>query len=79
MKIVHSRLLLNWKNRGGLTLPSQEFEKTFLESLKLSFQNLLLKAGGNPFKIKIISSIGLVISDNIYHVTLIYGIGKGCR
>ena len=44
------------KNRGGLTLPSQEFEKIVRISESL-FQNLLLKAGGNPFKIKNIVDI----------------------
>lgn len=56
MKIVHGGQLLNRKNRGGLTLPSKEFEKIVRISESL-FQNLLLEAGGNPFKIKNIVDI----------------------
>jgi ribosomal protein S17E len=51
MKIVHGGLLINRKNRGGLTLPSVEFEKIVQISETL-FVNLLLEAGGNPFKVK---------------------------
>lgn len=51
MKIVRGGMLLNRKNRGGLTLPSEEFEKIVNISETL-FTNLLLEEGGNPFKIK---------------------------
>jgi hypothetical protein len=44
-------MLLNRKNKGGLTLPSEEFEK-IVKISKTLFSNLLLEEGGNPFKIK---------------------------
>jgi hypothetical protein len=56
MKIVHGGKLLNRKNRGGLTLPSEEFEKIVKISETL-FQNILVEAGGNPFRIKNIVDI----------------------
>ncbi len=51
MTIVRGGILLNRKNRGGLTLPSDELEKIVKISETL-FSRLLIQEGGNPFKIK---------------------------
>jgi hypothetical protein len=51
MKIVHGGMLLNRKNRGGLTLPSPEFEQ-IVKVCDGLFNQVLSKKGGNPFKIK---------------------------
>ena len=50
-RIVRGGMLLNKKNRGGLTLPSEEIEKIVKISEAL-FSNLVQAEGGNPFKIK---------------------------
>jgi hypothetical protein len=65
MKIVRGGILLNRKNRGGLTLPSDEFEKIVKISETL-FSRLLIQEGGNPFKIKnIVQVISLKASTLI--------------
>jgi hypothetical protein len=51
MRIIRGGMLLNRKNKGGLTLPSEEFEK-IVKISETQFSNLLLEEGGNPFKIK---------------------------
>lgn len=62
MKIVRGGMLLNRKNRGGLTLPSPEFEKVVRISETL-FSNLLQEEGGNPFKVKnLVNKIALKAS-----------------
>jgi hypothetical protein len=49
-------------NRGGLTLPSDEFEKIVKISETL-FSRLLIQEGGNPFKIKNICSSGYLVKN----------------
>ena len=73
MKNVRGGMLLNRKNRGGLTLPSVEFEKVVKISETL-FTNLVQEQGGNPFKVKnlvdIISLKACTLIQDLYPTLL---------
>jgi len=76
MKIVHGGLLLNRKNRGGLTLPSVEFEKVVKIGETL-FCTLVHDQGGNPFKVNnLVDRIALQASKIIkdLHPSLLLGL-----
>ena len=72
-KIVRGGMLLNKKNRGGLTLPSEEIEKIVKISEAL-FSNLVQTRGGNPFKIKnladVISLKACILIQDLYPTLL---------
>ena len=61
MKVVRGGMLLNRKNREGLTLPSQQFEK-IVKICETLFSNLIQEEGGNPFKVKnLVTNISLKV------------------
>jgi hypothetical protein len=66
LKIVRGDKLLSRKNRGGLTLPSLEFEKIvgICESV---FSNILQEQGGNPFKVKNLVHVVSVRVSSVVH------------